>query len=396
MAGDFWALMGKYDRPGLLWNKTGYPAPYGNRDLAAPSAVSARNTQRERGCLPNDNSSCHFEYPSPSESKRMKLKRYLLVALAAACQSIAPAFAQDWPTQPVRIIVPFAAGGGTDGMARLVADELSRQLSQSFVIENRPGAGGISGTDAVVRSRKDGHTILFTTPSLAYSKLQFSKLPYDPEADLTPAALVGYAPYVMVANNDFPARDPKSLVAMLKAAPGKYDFGSAGVGTATHFVFELFLATGGDLKLTHVAYKGSPAAMTDLIAGNIPLLIDPASGVMPYATSGRVRPIGVTSSNRLAGLPNVPTFKEAGFPELEVYGWYMTLVPTGTPEAVVRKISAAVRKVVTSPAISKKMADVNVDVPPESASTPEGSAKFLASEFTKWTAVAKRAGIKPQ
>lgn len=189
---------------------------------------------------------------------------------------------------------------------------------------------------------------------------------------------------------------PTHPVDLRKCEPGKHNYGSAGVGTATHFVFELFLVAGGNLKATHVPYKGAAAAMTDLIGGQIPLLVDPASGAIPHVHAGKVRPVAVTSSQRLPALPNVPTFKEAGLPDLEVYGWYMALVPTGTPDAVVRRISAAIRKAITDPAVTRKMADVSVEVPPEGPGTPEGASHFLAAELKRWTEVARQAGLKPE
>lgn len=320
----------------------------------------------------------------------------IFAALAVASSFVLPVAAQEWPTQQVRVIVPFAAGAGTDRVARLMAEELGRQTGQTFVVDNRPGAGAIAGTEAVVRSRKDGHTILFTTPSLAYSKLLFAKLPFDPEADLRPVATVGHAPYLLLANNNFPATTPSAIADLLKREPGRHNYGSAGVGTATHFVFELFLVAAGNLKATHVPYKGAAAAMTDLIGGQVPLLVDPASGATPHVLAGKVKAVAATSSNRLPTLPNVPTFKELGYPDLEVYGWYMALVPTGTPDAVVRRMSAAIRKAITDPAVAKKMAEVSVDVPPESSGTPEGAQRFLASEFKRWTEVARQAGIKPE
>ncbi len=323
------------------------------------------------------------------------LERALVALLLSLCAGM-PAVAQEWPSRPVQMFVPFAAGGGADGVARLVAGALSGALAQPVVIENRPGAGGIAGTETVANARKDGHTLLFTTPSLVYGKFQFARLPYDPETDLVPVALVGIAPYVMVVNNDFPARDPQALVRLVKAAPGKYDYGSAGVGTATHFVFELFLASAGDLVMTHVPYKGAPAAITDVMSGTIPVLINPASGIVPQIASGKLRGLAVTSSRRLPGLPQVPTFKESGLPDLEVYGWYMILAPKGTPGDLVDRIHAAVRKAITDPVVTRKMAEVNTDVPPEAIGTPKGAAEFLASEFARWAAVARRAGIKPQ
>ena len=325
-----------------------------------------------------------------------RIASWALGAFLAVC--VNQAGAQGWPDQTVHMIVPFSAGGPADLTARIVSDEMSRQLGKPVVVENRSGAGSVMGTGVVVRAPKDGHTILFTTSSLAYMKSLVLQMNFDPEADLNPVALVGTSSYILVANNSFPARSLKEVVSLIRAKPGAYNYSSAGIGSAMHFMFEHFLASaGGGLQVTHVPYRGGGAAIQDLIAGQIQLATDPAPSTMPHITKGSLRPIAVTSRNRLATLPDVPTFRESGLPELrdfEAYGWYMALVPAGTPKPLVAKINEALRRAIASPAVQKRFAAMNIETPAEN--TPESTAQFLAGEFKTWAEVARKSGIKPQ
>jgi tripartite-type tricarboxylate transporter receptor subunit TctC len=319
------------------------------------------------------------------------------------------AVAQAWPERPVQFVVPFAAGGPSDLTARIVADEMSRQLGKPVVVENRTGAGSVLGTSHVAKGPKDGHTILFTTSSLAYMKSQVAQMNFDPESDLVPAAVVGRSSYILVANNDFPARTLKEVVTLIREKPGAYNYASAGIGSAMHFTFEHFLATAGGLKVAHIPFRGGGAALQEVIAGRVQLATDPAPSTMPFIAKGSVRPIAVTARDRLPTLPDVPTFRESGlaeFRDFEAYGWYMALVPAGTPQPLVARINQAMRQAIASPEVQKRFAAMNIETPaqntPEAAietpaqNTPEAAARFLASEFKTWTEVARRAGIKAQ
>jgi tripartite-type tricarboxylate transporter receptor subunit TctC len=314
----------------------------------------------------------------------------LLLATVASC------FAQDWPAQTIRVIVPFAAGGPADTAARITADELSKQLPQRIVVENRTGAGNIVGTEAVARAPKDGYTLLFTTSSHAHARALNAKLPFDPEADFQPVALISVQPHVLIVNNDFPGRTLRDVIAALRVSPDKYNFGTAGTGSATHFYFELFMSTAGGLKLNHIPYRGSPPALLDLMSGAVSLMTDPSSSCLPYIKDGRVRAIAISSKQRSPALPDVQTFAEsgvAGFAGYEVYGWYMMLAPAGIPDPILRQSSSAVRKALAAPALSQRFTQLNMDATPDS--TPERAAQYLRDETAKWNAVAQKAGIKP-
>jgi tripartite-type tricarboxylate transporter receptor subunit TctC len=310
---------------------------------------------------------------------------------------MSPAEAQSWPTQPVRLVVPFAAGGSADLSARIVADELGRHLGQPVIVENRSGAGSSVGTGFVAASPPDGHTILYATSSFSYMKWLVPSLRFSPEADLTPVAVIGKNSYVLVTNNAFPARTFSEVVSTLRGNPGRYFYASAGIGSGMHFMFEYFLATAGGLRVTHVPYRGGGAAMTDLIAGQVQLMADPASSTIPHIAAGSVRPIAVTSLERLAVLPDVPTIAESGLPEFrsfEASGWLMALVPARTPSAVVAKINEAINKAITSEQGTRRLAEINIQVPRDNS--PEAAARFLDREFRTWAEVARKSGIKPE
>lgn len=327
----------------------------------------------------------------------MKILARILLAAMLPFASLQVAHAQGWPTQPVRFVVPFAAGGPSDITARIVADELSRQVGQPVIVDNRTGAGSSVGTAAVIAAPRDGHTILFTTSSLSYMKSLVASLSFDPRADLKPVAVIGESHYILAVSNDFPARTLPEVVSLIRKSPDKFNYGSAGVGSAMHFMFEYFRATAGGLQVTHVPFRGGGAAMTALMAGQVQMLTDPAPSTMPFIARGSVRPIAVTSRERLPTLPNVPTFAESGLPEFRAFeasGWYMTLVPTGTPDAVVLRINEALNKAIAAPAVAKRFADMNIHVPRDN--TPSATARFLDQEFKTWSEVAKKSGIKPE
>jgi tripartite-type tricarboxylate transporter receptor subunit TctC len=320
----------------------------------------------------------------------------IVAAVALALATVTACLAQDWPTQTVRFIVPFAAGGPADTAARLTADELSKQLPQRVVIENRTGAGNVVGTEAVARAPKDGYTFLFTTSSHAHARALNAKLPFDPVADFQPVSVITVQPHVLIVNNDFPARNLRDVIATVRASPDKFNFGTAGTGSATHFYFELFMSTAGGLKMNHIPYRGSPPALLDLMSGQVSLMTDPSSSCLPYIKDGRVRAIAISSKQRSPALADVPTFAESGvaaFAGYEVYGWYMLLAPAGIPDPILRQTSAAVRKALATPALTQRFTQLNMDATPDS--TPERATQYLRDETAKWNAVALKAGIKP-
>ncbi|WP_036593607.1 Bug family tripartite tricarboxylate transporter substrate binding protein [Ottowia thiooxydans] len=307
-------------------------------------------------------------------------------------QSPAPA----WPAQPVRIVVPFSAGGPADLTARVVADEMGKQLGRTFIVDNRSGAGGVTGTAFVASAPKDGHTVLLTTTSLTYLKALGVKTTFDPEEDLVPVGLVGTTTSILIVNNDFPAKTLPEVIALVRANPGKYNYGSAGIGSAMHFSFERVLATAGGLQVTHVPYRGGGGTMmTDIMSGQVQMATDPASSTMPFLARNNVRAIAVMSGKRLSTLPNVPTFRESGLPEFkdfESIGWYMMLVPSGTPPAIVAKINEALRNAVQSPTVQKRFAEANLEVPANN--TPENTARLLSNDIKSASELAKRLNLK--
>lgn len=298
----------------------------------------------------------------------------------------------SWPSQPVRLVVPFAAGGPTDIPARLLADEMSKLLPQRVVVENRTGAGVVVGSDAVAKAPKDGQTLLYTTIAHATLRAIFPRLPFDPVGDFTPVALTGVIPMLMIVNKDLPVNSLPELIALFKANPGKYDYASTGNGAALHLATELFLRQAGGLKVNHVPYRGESAAMPDLLNGTVAMMISIANNALPFVTRGEVKALAVTSTRRLPQLPNLPTFAEAGVPGYEAYTWHMVLAPAGTPEPVVRRINESINTVMAMDSVRQRLSDLTME--PRADTTPASTAAFLQSEIGKWEKVIQEAGIK--
>ena len=310
-----------------------------------------------------------------------------LAPIAARAQSV------TWPTAPGRIVVPFAAGGPTDIPARLLADEMSKFLPQRLVVENRTGSGVVIGTDVVAKAPKDGQTILYTTVGHAYLPGLFDQLPFDPVADFTPCAFIGQIPQIMLVNKDFPARTLPELITLLRANPGKYDYASSGNGGAVHLGTELFLHMAGGLRVNHIAFRGSSAAMPEVLSGRIPMIFDVAAGALPYIQRGELRALGISTRTRMPYAPDIPTIIEGGVPDFECYTWHMALAPAGTPMPVVQAINAAYNRALAIPAVQQRLAQMTMNVTTDS--TPESAARFLRSEMAKWTPVIRAAGIRP-
>jgi len=258
----------------------------------------------------------------------------LLVAL--------PAWAQGFPDRPIRLVVPFAAGGPTDIPARLFAERMGEFLPNRVVVENRTGAGVVVGTDAVAKAPKDGLTLLYTTVAHAVLRPLFPRLPFDPYADLTPVALVGVIPMVVTVNRDFRARNLQELQARFREARGGLDYASSGNGTALHLAAELLLRRLG-VSANHIPYRGTAAAMPDVLNGTIPIIVDVATTALPFVQRGETRALAVMDSRRLPQLPEVPTTAEAGFAGLTAYTWHMVFAPAGTPEPVREALNTALR-----------------------------------------------------
>ncbi len=321
------------------------------------------------------------------------MRRRPLLALAGGALAT-PALAQPqpaWPRETVRLVVPFGPGGATDIPARLFADEMSKFLPQRVVVENRSGAGVTVGAEVVARAPKDGHTLLYNTMAHAVMRAMFPRLPFDPLADFAPVALLGVIPMVLLANKDLPARTLPEMLALIRANPGRYSYGSGGNGSATHLITALLLKRAGDLRAEHVPYRGAPPAMLDLIAGRIALFLDVANTGLGYNQRGDARALAVSSASRMPQAPEIPTFAEAGVTGADSATWHMALAPAGTPAPVMAAANAAFRRVLALPEVQAKLGDLAIQVRPDS--TPESSGAFLAAEVARWGTVIREAGI---
>jgi len=317
------------------------------------------------------------------------LKRTLAASVLALAAGTA--IAQSYPSKPIRWIVPYTPGGITDNVTRMVTTKMQAALGQNIIVENKPGANSIIGVDMTAKAPADGYTIVTVIAAhAANATLYQGRLPFDPVKSLVPVSLAAVAPLILTANNAFPAKDVRELIAYAKANPGKVSFGSSGVGAAAHLTTELLKQTAG-IDMTHVPYKGTAPALTDLQAGNIQILIDVPSTMMPHVRGGKVKALAMFSEKRLPSVPEVPTMAEAGGPPLLASTWVMFLAPAGTPREIVNKLSQAVSDAVKSPEVSGKLNDLGI-IPV--GNTSDQAARFLADEIAQWGRVISTAGVK--
>jgi tripartite-type tricarboxylate transporter receptor subunit TctC len=312
----------------------------------------------------------------------------LLLTLAASCA----VFAQDtYPARPIRWIVPYTPGGITDTVTRLLASKVQEGLGQPVVVENKPGANSIVGADLAAKSPADGYTVLTVIAAHAANPTLYAgKLPYDAVKSFTPVSLAAIAPLILTVNNDFPARDVKGLIEYARANPGKISFGSSGIGAAAHLTTELLKqATGVDM--VHVPYKGTAPALTALMSGDIQVLVDVPSSMMPHVRAGKVKALGLFASKRIEGAAEVPTIAEAGGPPLDASTWVLILVPAGTPHAAVNRLSTEIARTLAMPEMRERFAKLGIE---PVGSTPAEAARFLDGEIAKWAKVIKTANIK--
>ena len=316
------------------------------------------------------------------------------VAIAAlVLASTPPASAQTdaYPSKPIRIVVPFPAGGTTDILARAVAQKITEAWGQSVVVDNRPGAGGNIGAELVAKSAPDGYTLLMgTVGTHAINTSLYAKMPFDHVKDFTPVVLVAGVPNVLVVHPSVPAKSVAELVAYAKANPGKLNFASSGSGTSIHLSGELFKTSAG-VQMTHVPYKGSAPALTDLMGGQVQLMFDNLPSALPHIKAGKLRALAVTSTVRAPTLPDVPTIAESGFPGFEASSWFGLLAPAGTKPEVVAKLNAEVRKWLETPEAREKLASQGANA---AGGTPEDFARHIAAETAKWARVVKESGAK--
>jgi tripartite-type tricarboxylate transporter receptor subunit TctC len=306
----------------------------------------------------------------------------------------AGALAQDsYPSKPVRIVVSFAAGGPTDQVARIMSAKLTELLGQTFVVENKTGAGGNLGAADVAKASPDGYTLLMATVSThAINPGLYQKMPYDPLQDFSPVAQVGVTPCVLAVHPSVPANDVKGLIALLKANPGKYSYGSSGMGSILHLCGEQFKTAAGGLEVVHVPYRGSAPMMADLVGGQIAMAFDALPTVLPQVQAGKIRAIGGGMAARARAMPDLPTLQEQGVAGFECYTWNAILAPARTPEPIVRQLSAAINKALDDPTILKRLQDAGVD--PTPGSSPEKLAEFMKAELAKWAPIIRASGAR--
>lgn len=320
----------------------------------------------------------------------MNLARRSLLALAAVAFA-AGAAAQTYPSKPIRVIVPFPPGGGTDIIARDVGQKVAALTGWTLVVENRPGAGGNLGVDATAKSAPDGYTlVLGQTSNLAINATLYSKLPYDPQKDLTPIVLVASAPLVLVTAGSSPFKTLDDAVKAARAKPGAINFASPGNGTVAHLTSELFQKAAG-IKLQHIPYKGAAQALTDVIGGGVELYMSSVPTLLAQIRQGKLRALAVTSAKRVDDLPEVPTIQELGYPGFDAVTWFGFLAPAGTPKEIVAKLNAEFNKALQQPDLRKKLADQGAE---PVGGTVEQFAALIRDDIVRWGKVVKESGAR--
>jgi tripartite-type tricarboxylate transporter receptor subunit TctC len=320
------------------------------------------------------------------------MTRWPAAFLTVLAFAMAPlAHAQDeYPNRTVRIIVPFAPGGSTDVVARILADKLGTEMKQSFIVENKPGAGGNIGADAVAKATPDGYTLLMgTTGVLAINRYLYKEMSFDPERDLVPVSYTSLITNILVVNPQVPAKTVAELVALARAKPGALTFASSGAGSSTHLSAELFKSMAG-VDILHVPYKGSSQALTDVMGGQVTMLFDNAPSSIPFIEQGKLRAVAVTSTKRLPNLPDVPTLDESGVKGYESLSWSGIMAPAGTPRRVIDKLNAAIEKILRDADVKQRFASLGVE---PVGGPPEAFSRHIRAESEKWARVVKTANI---
>ena len=315
-----------------------------------------------------------------------------VLALFTLCTMPAgPADAQAWPNKPVRLIVPYPPGGGNDNLARIFAQKLGERLNQPFVVENRPGAGTLIGTEAAAKAQGDGYVLLLSSiVTHALAPALYPKVPYDPIRDFVPVTTLAVAPTVLVVNQAFPAKSVQEVITLAKASPGKYTFASGGNGTTPHISGEIFKSmTGTDLL--HVPYKGGAPAIADLMGGQVNMIFDTAASAMPHVRSGKLRALAIATPKRHPDFPDLPTFAEQGLPDYSINSWYSLHAPAGTPREIVQRLHAEVVSALRSPDVIEKLRALNAD---PGGMPPDEFDAFVRAELERYGQVIRKAGIK--
>ncbi|MFL6573257.1 MAG: Bug family tripartite tricarboxylate transporter substrate binding protein [Burkholderiales bacterium] len=320
----------------------------------------------------------------------MKMLRFFLLSLLFVPVF---SFSQAYPNKPIRWIVPYTGGGITDVVTRVVTQKMANALGQPIVVDNRPGANSILGSDLVAKAAPDGYTMLTVIAGYAANvTLYQGKLPFDPAKNLVPVSLAGIAPLILTANVNFPAKDVKELIAYAKANPGKVNFGSSGIGAAAHLTTELFKQTAG-IDMVHVPFKGTAPALTAEMANDIQILVDVPSTLMPHVRGGKIKALAMFSKQRIQGAAEVPTMAEAGGPPLESSTWVLFMAPGGTPKPIVDRLAAETAKAINESEIKTRFNDIGI-IPV--GNSPDEARKFLQDEVAKWAKVITTAGVKAE
>lgn len=323
----------------------------------------------------------------------MSIRTRHLIAIAIGVTFLAGSpltEAQSYPTKAIRYIVPFAPGGGVDALARVTAAGLNAAWGEAVVVENRPGAGGNLATEFVGRSAPDGYTLLMTTNSHSYNASLYSKLGYDPIKDFAPLSLIATSPNILVAHPSLPVRTVRELIVLAKSRPDQLTYGSGGVGGGSHLAGELFNSM-ANVKLVHIAYKGIAPAVVELMGGHVSLAFAVAPVVYAQVRAGKLRALGVTSAERSAFVPELPTVSESGLSGYDVFSWYGSFAPAGTPSAVISKLNGEIVKLLQMPDVKQKLAAIGLEI---KASSPEEFGKFVKADWAIWDKIIKNAGIR--
>ncbi len=323
------------------------------------------------------------------------MNKHVICAVALALCGPMLALAQAWPAaKPIRMVIPFPPGGATDIIGRTVAQKLSATLGQQVVVDNKPGAGGTIGSDMVAKATPDGYTILMATSSThSIGPALNAKMPYDAFKDFSPVGHIANAPSVLVVGQGSKAATAKELIAQIKASPGKYNFGSSGIGTYPHLSAEMLKWKAGGLFVVHIPYRGTGLVVTDLISGQITFLMDSIVSAQTHIKDGRVRALAVTGAKRSTSLPGVPTFEEIGVPGMAFSNWFGVFAPAGTPPAVVQRLNKELNTIMAGADIVDRLEKLGAE---PTAGTPEQFGKLYQAEFESWKAVIQRANIKAE
>jgi tripartite-type tricarboxylate transporter receptor subunit TctC len=325
----------------------------------------------------------------------MMTKLLTAITVAATCLIVAPAGAQTYPSRPITLVVPFAAGGPTDTISRIFAARLGTSLGQTVVVENTTGAAGTIGTGKVVRAAPDGYTVLIGHWSTHVVNGAIYPLTYDLLNDFAPISLIASNPQLLVAKKAIPAKDLKELIAWVKANQDKVSAGTAGAGAASHVSGVYFQSVTGT-KFTFVPYRGTGPALQDVVAGNLDLMFDQAASALPQVRNGNVRAFAVTSKTRLTSAPDIPTVDEAGMPGFYIAVWHALWLPKGRPNDIVMRLNAAVRESLADPAVRSRLIELGQDIPATDQQTPEALYAYHKAEIEKWHPIIKAAGIKAE